>query len=870
MAITVPGLNLSILRQDTVVQSGRPLLISGRFTALGIGLPAFIRVTLEGPSYDPQLRTFATFASPFSGDYSVNVLAEKDGQFFVFAEAFPPPLLPAGPLFPDPLLLPPAFAESTRPPLAVGGLVEGGVDALLPDGTRRFLPTPPMQPIEFAPMITVAAPVSVTLPGAPAGGGLFPFLPPAVTPAPVAVPGVPLPVGPVSAAIDDITFTPDSVEPGQEAIGRMAWHNSGEADQQFHIVIFLVDRFGAWFGPLQVNQMVAAPPQVPMTLNLRLSTLGLLPGVYGVAVELYDPATGQGVGSQLVAQRLAVQEFAPVEEVGVPALPPAPELPLLDMPVAEAPLLPTADMLLLPMLDAPPSVELGQAWQGIVEVGTTWPAALPLPATLPSYPLNAVIELESPAGLLSVIQQAQPRFIPGQTMTIPFNLATGSLPEAGSYQVLALISDLQGNPLFSGVIGFLQLLPMPTPEEVLAAAEELIPPLPEAPALPAPDEVIPPLPEAPVPEAPEVPLPIPEAPVLSQFESIQVMLGLSEVGAGDVLTVPVVYTHQGAPETVTLHAAIGNHGAFGFDEILFARKTVNVPPDPLATEHRDAIDIPITTRLLAGREYSVYAKLIRSFPFGEVISRVKVEHVILPGEALPPLVLPSQFSDVTVLMGATTVLPGESVEIPVWVVHQGGADLKRVYAAIGTKGIFFNEHTAASRLVNFRQDDQPNSYIENVAVPIPAGMTPGTYDVYAKVLQTAPLQISPVVRGVIEVRAAAEQFTLTVRQEPLVGQVTVNPQKAAYNRLDVVTLTAQLFVPENREWEFDHWEINGSRRTTNPASVIMTADSEAVVFYRSKPVTAATEPVAEAPEGPTEEEVPPPVVSEGEGRMTGA
>ncbi|KKM14596.1 hypothetical protein LCGC14_1704580, partial [marine sediment metagenome] len=372
-------------------------------------------------------------------------------------------------------------------------------------------------------------------------------------------------------------------------------------------------------------------------------------------------------------------------------------------------------------------------------------------------------------------------------------------------------------------------------------------------------------------EEEEVVLPAPPAPpVESRFESIQVMLGRSEVEAGAILTVPVVYTHQGAAETVTLHAAIGNHGVFGFDEILFARKTVNVPLDAALTEHRDAIDIPITSRLLAGRDYSVYAKLIRSGLRAEVISPFVKDVVVVPGEVLPPPVLPSQFSDVTVLMGATTVLPGESVEIPVWVVHQGGADLKRVYAAIGTKGIFFNEHTAASRLINFRQDDQPNSYIENVAVPIPAGMTPGTYDVYAKVLQTAPLQISPVVRGVIEVRAAAEQFTLTVRQEPLVGQVTVNPQKAAYNRLDVVTLTAQLFVPENREWEFDHWEINGSRRTTNPASVIMTADSEAVVFYRSKPVTAATEPVAEAPEGPTEEEVPPPVVSEGEGRMTGA
>jgi len=64
--------------------------------------------------------------------------------------------------------------------------------------------------------------------------------------------------------------------------------------------------------------------------------------------------------------------------------------------------------------------------------------------------------------------------------------------------------------------------------------------------------------------------------------------------------------------------------------------------------------------------------------------------------------------------------------------------------------------------------------------------------------------------------------------------VGISPEKAAYNRLEVVQLTARLFVPENREWEFDRWEINGSPRTYNPASVIMMTDSEAVVFYRRK------------------------------------
>ena len=102
MAVTIPGLSLSILRQDTRTESGRPVLISGRFTAFGLGFPSLIRVFLEGPSYNPEVRHFDTFASPFTGDYSVQVLAEKDGEYLVYAQAFPLPLAPTGPAFPEP------------------------------------------------------------------------------------------------------------------------------------------------------------------------------------------------------------------------------------------------------------------------------------------------------------------------------------------------------------------------------------------------------------------------------------------------------------------------------------------------------------------------------------------------------------------------------------------------------------------------------------------------------------------------------------------------------------------------------------------------------------------------------------------------
>ncbi|KKM65876.1 hypothetical protein LCGC14_1486920, partial [marine sediment metagenome] len=158
-----PGVSLSVLRQATTIEAGRPLLISGRFTALGFGLPAFIRVYMEGPSYDPQVRGFDTFSSPFSGDYAVNVLAEKDGQYLVYAQAFPPPPFPVGPPFPEAILLGPPLAESPRPPIMVGRPTPGGVEALLPTGEWRALPAPPMAPAEFRPVITVAPAIGVTV-----------------------------------------------------------------------------------------------------------------------------------------------------------------------------------------------------------------------------------------------------------------------------------------------------------------------------------------------------------------------------------------------------------------------------------------------------------------------------------------------------------------------------------------------------------------------------------------------------------------------------------------------------------------------------------------------------------------------------------
>ena len=591
MAINIPGLSLSILRQQTTVQSGLPLLVSGRFTAFGIGMPAYIRVFLEGPSYDPQIRSFDTFSSPFSGDYSVNVIAEKDGSYNVYAQAMPPPLLPTGPPLPEAILLLPAIAESTHPPLAVGFPFDGGVEALLPDGSRQRIDAPAMQPIEFRPLITVGAP-SVFISGLGEGAAPVAAIPwyPTAPEAPWAPPGVPTYA---RAVVDDLLFSPSLINPGMEATGVMAWRNTGEAPTQFDSVFYLISPEGVRYGPLQVNQNVSANPQIPATQNLRLSTEGLPSGVYSVVAEIYDSATGAFVASRSLPSRLEIREIAapvppvipppvipvtptldilgtpslylpgqvqvgdvwagsvslptfstvpifidsrlllrdaqgyeyivaqggrtlyPAESLQVPvnldtsgfpvgsytillrafdqagnmiaefpmgalsmiaaALPEIP-VPVLPPPIVpEAPTLPTYDMFsTTPSVYLPSELEIGEIWQGNITIPTMVPAALQAFPSLPAYPVNIGLKLQSPIGQMFDVGSWQPSFTPGQNINLPVNFDTSALTEQGINNLILNISDLQGNPLFSKVIGSLRSL-MPA-----------IPELPEIPEVPVP------------------------------------------------------------------------------------------------------------------------------------------------------------------------------------------------------------------------------------------------------------------------------------------------------------------------------------------------------------------------------------------------
>lgn len=710
MAVNIPGLSLSVLRQQTSIKTGLPLLVSGRFTAFGMGVPAFIRVFLEGPSYDPQVRSFDTFASPFSGDYSVNVIAEKDGQYNVYAQAFPPPIVPTGPPFPDAILLLPAMAESTHPPLVVGTPFDGGVSALLPDGTTQQLTSPPLQPIEFRPSISLGAP-SVYISGlgeaAPVAGiPYFPELPGA--------PAAPAPTAPTfaQAAIDSVFFSPSQINPGMEATGVAGWRNTSDSPALFDLVFYLISPQGVRYGPLQVNQDITANPQVPQTRNIRLGTGNLPSGVYSVGVEIYDSATGALVAAQTLPSRLEILEVA----APVIPTPPPPEVPAV----------PTTDIIGTPSLNLPRQLNVGDVWSGTFNVPTRGTV---------NYFAEAHLVLMDAVGSQYTVAQGGRTLLPGETLQVPVNYDTTGFP-AGNYNLFIMVYDQAGQLIAQFPMGALSLIEAAVPELPTPPAPT-IPTIPEAPTYPTADMF----------RAPSVNLP-------SQVE-------IGDLWAGNVsIPTQLPSALQGLPSLpiypvntrLQLQNPIGQLFTVGQYQPSFQPgQTINLPVNfdtsmlPREGVHNLILDITDP----AGNTL-----------FSNVIGALSALMPAAPPEIpTPPGVpTPSKFTDMVVNLGTTQVEVGGSVRIPFTYTHVGAAEVVVLRAAIGDARVAilggFDEVWYADKTVSVPAHAVPTPISDSITVQItPKLADVGIYSVYAKVDGGIPRVISPILTNIVEVTA---------------------------------------------------------------------------------------------------------------------
>jgi hypothetical protein len=753
MALEIPGLSLSLLRQDTATQAGKPVLVSGRFTALGLGVPGLIRVSLNGPSYNPEIRTFDAFAQPFSGDWSVQVVTEKDGQYTLKAQAYPLPAIPSGPAFPENILLFPPIAESTEPPLVVGAPTEGGVTAQVPEGSE-FLAAPAQTPIEL--MTSVGAPsVFVTAPSVPTTPTAGISLPPTIVIEPPATP-VPTPAAPTPAApteiptptIPEIPEAPEIPEPEVEAeveapslpTASMLGFPTSSLPSQLNIG-------DIWYGNVQVptnipssllsvlslpyytfrvtvsledpkGQMIpvvsrTTSPQLGQPLNVPVDfpTTGLEEGRYNVYLEIADEA-GNSLFNNIIGRLYLV------------ALP-GEELPI------SAPEFPMPSMFGTPSLSAPASVTQGETWSGRISVPTVFPSSLPAPPAPPTYGVNLGAELLSPTGQRFPVGQVTPSFQPGQSLSLPFNFDTGQLSEAGRYSCLMSVKDAQGNIIL--------------PAEIIGMLEVLLSSLPSLPSI---EDVSFGTPSLSAPASVtqgdtwsgriSVPTSLPSIPGIS----LPATLPTLPVTLGAELQSPTGQRFPVGQATPSFQPGQGLSLPFNF----------NTGQLPGAGDY----DVVMSLKDMTGNN------LLPSGVPGLNLGKLKVL-----GAAAPEL---SQFPLVTVALSPRTVKVGDTVTIPVTYTHIGAPDKRTIRAAIGQSRGEFDEILWAEVSINVPLDAVPTPRTANVPVVVTNAISPGTYGIYGKVKGTAlggligQTVSRPVWNVVTVVRAPALTATPSLKQ----------------------------------------------------------------------------------------------------------
>lgn len=83
-----------------------------------------------------------------------------------------------------------------------------------------------------------------------------------------------------------------------------------------------------------------------------------------------------------------------------------------------------------------------------------------------------------------------------------------------------------------------------------------------------------------------------------------------ELAIGDTLRVVTTFGYRGPAQRLTLYAAVGSLGLFGFDEIISVNRPLDMPASPESfTTYEQSIDIPITQAISPGSGYDLMAKI---------------------------------------------------------------------------------------------------------------------------------------------------------------------------------------------------------------------------------------------------------------------
>ena len=82
-----------------------------------------------------------------------------------------------------------------------------------------------------------------------------------------------------------------------------------------------------------------------------------------------------------------------------------------------------------------------------------------------------------------------------------------------------------------------------------------------------------------------------------------------QVKVGDKVRVTATLSYRGPALSDYFYGAIGNRGAVGFDEILYAQVAISFPQCTSWTAFSLTVDIPITSAISVGTNYDLYVKI---------------------------------------------------------------------------------------------------------------------------------------------------------------------------------------------------------------------------------------------------------------------
>ncbi len=310
------------------------------------------------------------------------------------------------------------------------------------------------------------------------------------------------------------------------------------------------------------------------------------------------------------------------------------------------------------------------------------------------------------------------------------------------------------------------------------------------------------------------------------FSNLNVKSYSVPVTIGGSCRITVTFDYSGPQVVKTLHAAIGNAGSFGFDEILNGEKAWTIPNTPALLTYEAWVDIPITSAIDPNQSpYDLYAKLDGAFP--DITSPTYHNLITIEGGTPPPP--EEEFVDLIITGYTTPVDIGGVCRVNVSFRYKGPAQTRQLYVALGNGGwAGFDEILHGTANLSLPLTQTLTNRTASVNIPITAAINPAEspYDLYAKINGTFPAITSPTYNNVVTITGGvpAEDFKnlritnyTTPVEEGGVCQVTVafeyqGPAQSrqlyaalgnagAFGFGEVVAGSANLTVPETSTFQ---------------------------------------------------------------------